>query len=141
MQIHNESLPFIALYNIEKDSVDKIKLLHLKFGDISCINYGPYDNGYLLIGLTTGVLVAIELHDLEIVMQEQIFDCPIEQITFEPTNLVFVGSSKQELVALNLIKKEMHYVYLELAKKQYCTVKVPHKDAVSHQRNDLLDIN
>jgi hypothetical protein len=117
LQIPVENKPFIALYNIEKESIDKIKLLHLKFGDISCINYGPFDNGYLLIGLSSGVIVALELHDLEIVMQEQIFDCSIESITFEPTNLVFITSTNKELVAINLIKKEMHYMYLELAKK------------------------
>lgn len=81
--------------------------------------------------MSSGVIVALELHDLEIVMQEQIFDAPIESITFEPTNLVFVSSTNKDLVAINLIKKEMHYVYLEIAKKQYCTVKVPHKDAVN----------
>ena len=55
----------------------------------------------------------------------QLFTSPIKKITFEPTNMIFVGSASGELLALNIIQKEMHYVYLDLGKKQYCTVALP----------------
>lgn len=44
------------------------------------------------------------------------FQQEIKDITFEPTNLIFVTSKKREMVALNLVKRECHYVYMELGK-------------------------
>ena len=43
----------------------------------------------------------------------------------EPTELVFVASSQGSVAALSIVKKEMHYVYLDLGNRQYCTVAIP----------------
>lgn len=58
-------------------------------------------------------------------MNYQLFNCAIKSITFEPTNLVFVASKNKDLVTVSLVKKEMHYVYLELGKKQFGTIALP----------------
>lgn len=81
------------MYNIRNQSIDKIKLLETTYGHITCVNYGPFDNGYLLVGLSQGVLLAFDIYDLSIIMQEKIFDVAITHMTFEPTNLVFVTSA------------------------------------------------
>ncbi len=100
-----------------------MKLLNIKGASITAINYGPFDNGYLLLGLSDGVLLAIDLSEMEVIMHVQLFDnIAVKDICFEPTNLIFVTSKKREMVALNLVKKETHYVYLELGKRQYCTI-------------------
>jgi hypothetical protein len=112
------SKPFILLYNIPNSQIDKIKLLNVKGATITAINYGPFDNGYLLLGLSSGCLLAIDMHEMEVIMQAQLFSSAIIDIKFEPTNLVFVAAKKRgEVAALNLVKKEMHYVYLEMGKR------------------------
>ncbi|CDW85950.1 UNKNOWN [Stylonychia lemnae] len=126
---------FIAIFNIHTQQIEKIQLLKTKYGEVSCVNFGPFDNGYLLVGLTKGVLIAFDINDLSIIMQEKIFeDVEIADISFEPTNLVFVTSSNDDVVTLNFIKKEVHYMYVELGKKQYCTVKVPHSRINIYQK-------
>jgi hypothetical protein len=65
-----------------------------------------------------------------------LFSSPIISISFEPTNLIFIGSKHGDIAALNIIKKEMHYVYLDLGKKQYCTVALP-KNKVNNNLRDL----
>ena len=112
-------------------------MLNIKDARITCVNYGPFDNGYLLIGLSNGILLGISLHEMEIIMQEKLFNCAVNEINFEPTNLVFVSSKERDLIALNLVKKEMHYVYLEIAKRQFCTVTVPQTQL--HSLNSSLN--
>lgn len=58
-------------------------------------------------------------------MQEHIFESAILKIDFEPTNMIFVSSANNEVVGLTIVKKEEHYKYIELGKKQYCTLKIP----------------
>ena len=91
------------LYNIDKQDVERIKLLNVREASITCVNYGPFDNGHLLIGLSNGNLLVIDTLAMEVIMQEQLFEGPINEITFEPTNLVFVSSKDNEMVALTLI--------------------------------------
>jgi hypothetical protein len=99
-----------------------MKLLNIRDFKISSINFGPYDNGHLLLGLSSGVLLAIDLVEMEVIMQLQLFKSGVKSIVFEPTNLVFVSSEDRELTAISIIKKEKHYVYYEMGKRQYCTI-------------------
>ena len=50
---------------------------------------------------------------------------PITKISMEPTELVFLTSPMGSVAAISIIKKEMHYVYVELSHRQYCTVAIP----------------
>ena len=74
---------------------------------VTTINFGPFDNGYLLLGLSCGTLLSLDFHSLDIILNIQVFkkNEAIKSITFEPTNLVFVASKNKEVVSLNLIKK------------------------------------
>jgi len=40
---------------------------------ITCINYGPYDNGHVLVGLEDGTLLAFESLKLEKIFKIKIF--------------------------------------------------------------------
>ncbi len=51
----------------------------------------------------------------------------INVITFEPTRLVFVGSEDGQVAALTFIKDQVHYMYLEMGTRRYCTLKVNKK--------------
>ena len=61
---------------------------------------------------------------------------PITQISFEPTELVFVSSTEGSIAALSIVKKEMHYVYLDLGNRQYCTVAIPRGNEDAEDRED-----
>lgn len=47
------------LYNLEKCKIEKLKVLNLE-SKICCINYGPYDNGHLMLGMSDGTLLTFE---------------------------------------------------------------------------------
>ena len=114
--------PYVMQFNLKTKQCDKIKLLNVKGASVTATNFGPFDNGYLLLGFSSGVLLAIDLLEMEAILHAQLFDNPISSIGFEPTNMIFVCSKNREVVALNLVKKETHYVYLELGRKQFCTI-------------------
>jgi len=44
------------VYNLQDNRPDKVKILYKLWSadDITTIEYGPYDNGYVLMGLKTG---------------------------------------------------------------------------------------
>lgn len=46
-----KSKPFLAIYNINKQAIEKIKIIETSYGSITAVNYGPFDNGYIMIGL------------------------------------------------------------------------------------------
>jgi len=49
----------------------------------------------------------------------------IRSIRMEPTELVHVSGENGSIAAISIVKKEMHYVYLDLGNRQYCTVAIP----------------
>ncbi len=54
-------------------------------GNISCVQYGPYDNGHILVGLTTGDFIAFDCLTLKKLCNIKASDCPITSITIEWT--------------------------------------------------------
>ena len=53
---------------------------------------------------------------------------PITQISIEPTELVFLTGKRGSTAALSIVKKEMHYVYLDLGNRTFCTVAIPREN-------------
>ena len=98
---------------------------------ITSIGYGPYDNGYLLLGTTSGHLLVFDPLNLDRISTQLMFDSnnildenrnAITQITFDPTQTVFVGNKSGILKAVNIVKQEMKYIYLDLGQREYCTI-------------------
>ena len=61
----------------------------------------------------------------------QKFDCgfrgPLAAQILPKTNLILVSSEKDnKIFSVSLIKKQYEYVYLDLGRKQYCTVQLDH---------------
>jgi len=52
--------------------------------------------------------------------------------------MLFVTDSEGNLSAMTMEKKEKHYVYLDLGRKQFCTVAIPHEKRRADQ-NDFDD--
>ena len=87
---------------------------------ITCLEYGPYDNGHILIGLSNGVLVVYNSFDLTRMYQFALFssNTSIRNITIDPTNLIFVSAGdKGEVKAVSLVKRTHEYVYLEVGNR------------------------
>lgn len=53
-------------------------------GLISAMAYGPYDNGHILVGLTTGDFFAFDSISLRKLCNVKISNQPITTITIEP---------------------------------------------------------
>jgi hypothetical protein len=54
-------------------------------GLISAMMYGPYDNGHILVGTTTGDFFAFDSISLRKLCNVKISQAPITTITIEPT--------------------------------------------------------
>lgn len=101
---------------------------------ITALAFGPYDNGYILAGMASGKLLVFDPVTLERVKDFHIFTSnktedgqaeAVTQLSMEPTELVFVATQAGSVAALSIVRKEMHYVYLDLGNRQYCTVAIP----------------
>ncbi len=65
--------------NLEVSKADVIKILSLD-DEISKINFGPFDNGYLLIGMKSGNLLVFDAASLDRLQSISLFTSPIKQI-------------------------------------------------------------
>jgi len=54
-------------------------------------------------------------------------NCPVASITFDPTNYVLVTSQQGDVAGISLIENKVKYVYVDLGKRNYCTVQMPIK--------------
>lgn len=82
-----------------------IKVIGGEYYDmITALDFGPYDNGYILAGMHSGRLLVFDPVTLVRVKDFNVFTRgkmrgelkvpePITTISFEPTELVFVSSS------------------------------------------------
>ena len=60
--------------NLINREIEKLKILALaQKQQINCIQYGPYDNGHILLGLSDGWLLGFEYPSLKRVESKQIF--------------------------------------------------------------------
>ena len=108
-----------------EDSVSRC--LNESSTEVTCLGYGPYDNGHILAGLSNGVLLAFDTLNLDKLFQINVFgpSCPVTSLTFEPTNLALVACEKTgELAALSFLASRVRYVYIDLGKKKYATIKL-----------------
>ena len=51
--------PFVVLYDRVQKSQTIVKAFMSK-SKITCLNYGPFDNGYVLVGMDNGVLLGFD---------------------------------------------------------------------------------
>ena len=106
-------------------------MLQTEDAEINAIKYGPYDNGHVIIGLSNGMLLAFSAIDLTKLFQSTIFDCPIQGVCFDPTHLLIVSSVNGEIAIVSLIENKVKYLYVDLGKKQFCTVQMQVKKGAS----------
>ena len=78
------------IYDREKIEKSAVRLFKSR-GQITCVQYGPYDNGHILVGLSTGDFFAFEAVHLQKLCNIKLSDCPITHICIEWTQLVLIG--------------------------------------------------
>lgn len=77
-------MPLLMIYDREHQNKTQIKIFKSK-GYITCIQFGPYDNGHLLIGTSTGDFLAFDSVNLKKLCNLKLSDCPVTNITIEWT--------------------------------------------------------
>lgn len=77
-------MPLMMIYDREKPSKTLLKLFKSK-GLVTCVHFGPYDNGHILIGMSTGDFFAFDAVTLTKLCNIKISDFPITNITIEWT--------------------------------------------------------
>ena len=82
--------PFLMLFDRVKLESTVTRPFKSK-GQISCLTYGPYDNGHILVGLTTGDFIAFDSLTLRKICNVKISEHPVTSITIEPIMMVLVG--------------------------------------------------
>jgi hypothetical protein len=80
----NKQMPFIMLYDREVTTKSITKLFKSR-GYITCVHFGPYDNGHILLGTSTGDFFAFDTLELKKLCNIKLSDFPITNITIEWT--------------------------------------------------------
>jgi len=76
-------------------------------GFITCLQYGPYDNGHILVGSSTGDFFAFDSMNLNKLCNVKISASPVTSLAIEPTQLVLVGvQDTMEVTALTFIQNK-----------------------------------
>ena len=96
--------PFLQLFDRVKVELTVTRAFKSR-GAISCVAYGPYDNGHILVGTSTGDFFAFDTMRLIKICNVKVAEYPVTSITIEPTQMVFCGVQEtQEVTALTFIE-------------------------------------
>ena len=80
-----QPMPMLILYDREKPFNSVIKLLKSR-GVITCVNFGPYDNGHILVGTSTGDFFAFDSITLKKLCNIKLSETqPVNSISLEWT--------------------------------------------------------
>jgi len=60
-------------------------------GFITTLSFGPYDNGHVLVGTSTGDFLAFNCLTLQKICCVKVAAHPVTSLTIEPTQAVLVG--------------------------------------------------
>lgn len=91
----------IAIINSQTRAVEKTEIVPLPVGvSVTCAKYGPFDNGFIVLGLSNGEALGLNYTSLAIDFREKIFDgCPVNTIAFEPMHsILFTSHQSDKLV-------------------------------------------
>ena len=98
--------PFLMLFDRVKNDLTIVKAFKSR-GFITCLSYGPYDNGHILVGTSTGDFLAFNSLSLTKICNVKVAQHPVTSITIEPTQSVMVGvQNTQEVTALTFIEQK-----------------------------------
>ena len=98
--------PFLMIFDRVKQDLTVVKAFKSR-GLISCLAYGPYDNGHVLVGTSTGDFLAFNSLNLTKICCVKVAQYPVTSLTIEPTQSVLVGVHEtQEVTSLTFIEQK-----------------------------------
>jgi hypothetical protein len=103
---------------------------------VSALNFGPFDNGHIMVGLTNGELLAFDLLTLERLENTMVFPelSPVTGIAFDPTHTIFVSAQNGSVVSLSPLNRAKNYLYVDMGDQIFCTLEVSRrKQLQEHQ--------
>ena len=104
-------------------------------GLITALSYGPYDNGHVLVGTSTGDFLAFNSLTLQKLCCVKVAQHPVTSLDIEPTQAVMVGvRDTQEVILLTFIEKKEKYIYIELGLKKFATLVVKNDQPQKNER-------
>ena len=114
---------------------------------ITVVNYGPFDNGHICVGFSTGHILILSSFDLASIYRTQVFapadpqrGIPVSRIVFDPLNMMLVTADEvpqrlpdedadgEELTyfplmaGLSLIENQADYKYIQMGPQSYMTL-------------------
>lgn len=127
-------MPFLMIYDRENTHKTVTRLFKSR-GEISCLNFGPYDNGHILIGTTTGDFLAFDSIKLTKLCNIKLSDFPVTSIAIEWTQLVLIGVRETgDVTAVSFIELKEKYMYMEMSNRKYATVVISKQSKAQIQK-------
>lgn len=153
----NKEQPFVALIDTQelergrKASTQDLSMIKCFQSEttahITEVNYGPFDNGHICVGFSTGHLLILSSFDLASIYRTQVFQpsdpsrpLPVSRIIFDPLNMVIVTSDDRPqlnpneddegkeltyfplMAGLSLIEHQADYKYIQMGPTSYMTL-------------------
>lgn len=114
--LDSENCSYVMIYDRAREKPSAVYIFEASKGRVTCLKYGPYDNGHICVGFDTGVIAILDSIQLRKLFERQIFevDTPVQSLTFDPTNLVIATTNDGEVVALSLLESKVKYTYLDM---------------------------
>ena len=134
----NANRNFVVILAPSSPKASTIVLLDF---EVTSLAFGPYDNAYLMLGGAGGNLAIVDPVSAEVLYDRRVMEGKISSISFDPTNLVLIAADDGAVQAVSLEKRKEHYVYIELGRKNYRTLKYPTKSGtpkISTTKKSLL---
>ena len=124
------------LYDRVKPQESTIVKVFRSKGLITCLSYGPYDNGHVLVGTSTGDFLAFDSLSLTKICNVKVSErSAVSSMTIDPTQAVLVGcQGMQEITSLTFIEEKQKYIYLELGSNKFATVVLKHDQQSEYQQ-------
>lgn len=134
---------------------------------ITVVNFGPFDNGHICVGFSTGHVLILSSFDLASIYRTQVFQSldpqisiPVSKIIYDPLNMMIVTSEEiseqlagedadgEELTyfplmaGLSLIENQADYKYIQMGPQSYMTLVIQqnrHKSATRSKSRGALN--
>ena len=112
----SQDCPYVMIYDRAQEKPNSVYIFDKSKGNITCLKYGPYDNGHIVVGFSSGIIAILDTLSLAKLFERQTFEVgtAVRCITFDPTNLIIASTDDGEVVSLSLLESRVKYTYLEM---------------------------
>lgn len=91
---------------------------------LTVMSFGPYDNTFVLLGFSDGVVVGLDPATLHMKFMHKVSQFAVTSIVVDPLCSFLIGCQDGSFISLTLEKSQVKYVYLEFGGSQFATVEL-----------------